>query len=197
MPWGPSTIHGSAKRGNGILNNELYIGKLVWNRQRFIKDPDTGKRVSRLNPETDWVTQDVPELRIVDQELWDQVKAGQERLAIGPRERGANALLGRRRPKYILAGLLKCGCCGAGFTLIGKNLLGCDRIGALETRKAELQAILAEATEPPALLHPNGGDLSQPHCGSPGGLVRPGLQVGRDRNPADPGRPRGPGPGER
>jgi hypothetical protein len=30
-----------------------------------------------------------------------------------------------------------------------------DRIGALETRKAELQAILAEAAEPPALLHPN------------------------------------------
>lgn len=29
--WGPSTIHGSAKRRNGILNNELYIGKLVWN----------------------------------------------------------------------------------------------------------------------------------------------------------------------
>src|SRR5512147_502008 len=47
--WGPSTIHGNSKRGNGILNNELYVGRLVWNRQRFIKDPDTGKRVSRLN----------------------------------------------------------------------------------------------------------------------------------------------------
>ena len=48
--WGPSTIHGSVKRRNGILNNELYIGRIVWNRQRFIKDPDTGKRVSRPNP---------------------------------------------------------------------------------------------------------------------------------------------------
>jgi len=27
--WGPSTIHGNPKRGTGILNNELYIGKLV------------------------------------------------------------------------------------------------------------------------------------------------------------------------
>ena len=27
--WCPSTIHGSAKRGNGILKNELYVGKLV------------------------------------------------------------------------------------------------------------------------------------------------------------------------
>ncbi len=38
-------------RGTGILNNELYIGRLVWNRLRYVKDPATGKRVSRLNPE--------------------------------------------------------------------------------------------------------------------------------------------------
>ncbi|WP_314948172.1 recombinase family protein [Bradyrhizobium cosmicum] len=27
--WGPSTIHGNPKRGVGILNNGLYIGRLV------------------------------------------------------------------------------------------------------------------------------------------------------------------------
>jgi hypothetical protein len=42
--WGFSTINGNAKRGNGVLNNEMYIGRIVWNRQRFIKDPETGKR---------------------------------------------------------------------------------------------------------------------------------------------------------
>jgi DNA invertase Pin-like site-specific DNA recombinase len=51
--WGPSTIHGNPKRGVGILNNELYVGRLVWNRLRYLKDPDTGKRVSRLNPESE------------------------------------------------------------------------------------------------------------------------------------------------
>jgi site-specific DNA recombinase len=30
--WGPSTINGNWRRGTGILNNELYIGRLVWNR---------------------------------------------------------------------------------------------------------------------------------------------------------------------
>jgi hypothetical protein len=54
------------KRGNGILSNELYIGRIVWNRQRFIKDAETGKRVSRLNPRDEWVVQEVPELRIID-----------------------------------------------------------------------------------------------------------------------------------
>ncbi len=123
--WGPSTIHGNPKRGSGVLNNELYIGKLVWNRQRFIKDPDTGKRVARPNPESEWVTQSVPELRIVERELWDQVKARQAAMAIGPQERGNNPLSDRRRPKYLLAGLLKCGSCGSAYTLISKNLLGC------------------------------------------------------------------------
>ena len=33
-----------------VNRNELYAGVLVWNRQRFIKDPNTGKRVSRPNP---------------------------------------------------------------------------------------------------------------------------------------------------
>ena len=28
--WGPSTIHGNPKRGVGILNNELYVGRLVF-----------------------------------------------------------------------------------------------------------------------------------------------------------------------
>jgi DNA invertase Pin-like site-specific DNA recombinase len=31
--WNASTIHGSRQRRNGILNNEMYVGRLVWNRQ--------------------------------------------------------------------------------------------------------------------------------------------------------------------
>ena len=40
--WSMSTIYRSWRRGTGILNNELYIGRLVWNRQRFVKDPKLG-----------------------------------------------------------------------------------------------------------------------------------------------------------
>jgi site-specific DNA recombinase len=76
-PWNPSTSHGNPARGTAISNNELYIGRLVWNRLRYIKDPDTGKRVSRPNAPSEWVTTAVPELRIVDDELWNRVKARQ------------------------------------------------------------------------------------------------------------------------
>ena len=72
--WSPSTIHGNPERGIGILHNELYIGRLVWNRQRFLKDPDTGKRVARANPPSEWITKDVPELRIIDDEVWQAVQ---------------------------------------------------------------------------------------------------------------------------
>jgi DNA invertase Pin-like site-specific DNA recombinase len=72
--WSPSTIHGNPERGIGILHNELYIGRLVWNRQRFLKDPDTGKRVARTNPLSEWITKDVPELRIIDDEVWRAVQ---------------------------------------------------------------------------------------------------------------------------
>ncbi|WP_138936369.1 recombinase family protein [Roseovarius arcticus] len=80
--WGQSTINGNLERGTGILDNELYIGRLVWNRLRYLKDPDTGKRISRLNDQSAWVVHDVPDLRIVDQDLWDRVKARQGDLRV-------------------------------------------------------------------------------------------------------------------
>src|SRR5262249_3245736 len=73
--WGDTTIRGHALRGTGILHNELYIGRLVWNRQRYVKDPHTGKRLGRLNPSSEWLITEVPDLRIVDQALWDHVQA--------------------------------------------------------------------------------------------------------------------------
>ncbi|MCC2612167.1 recombinase family protein [Neorhizobium petrolearium] len=125
--WGPSTIHGNPKRGTGILNNELYVGKLVWNRLRYLKDPDTGKRVSRLNPESDWVVQDVPELRIIDQSIWKLVKERQNQLTLEPGARSGDnmSLNDRRRPKHLFTGLVKCGCCGGGYSMISKDMLGC------------------------------------------------------------------------
>ena len=123
--WGPSTINGNRDRGTGILNNELYIGRLVWNRLCYIKNPNTGKRVSRLNPESEWIVKEVPDLRIVDQELWDQAKARQGSLDSIKAYNCNNALTRKRRPKYLFSGLTKCACCGGGYSKISKDLLGC------------------------------------------------------------------------
>ncbi|MCG0999353.1 recombinase family protein [Acetobacter persici] len=126
--WGPSTLNGNRERGTGILNNELYIGRLVWNRLRYLKDPVTKKRVSRLNPESEWVIQDVPELRIIERDLWDAVKARQSKTTWSQKSRGTGThpLNALQRPTHLLTGLIKCGCCSGGFSMISKNHLGCS-----------------------------------------------------------------------
>jgi hypothetical protein len=125
--WRDTTIRGHALRGTGLLRNELYVGRQVWNRMHFMKDPATGKRISRMNPASDWVVQDIPELRIVPADLWDAV---QQRLT-GIREAsGANKpervpFWEKRRARTLLTGKLVCGECGGAFAAVGKDLLAC------------------------------------------------------------------------
>ncbi|WP_265519334.1 recombinase family protein [Nitratireductor luteus] len=132
--WNDTTIRGHVKRGTGIVNNELYIGRLIWNRLRYVKDPSTGKRVSRLNPEAEWLVTDVPHLRIVDDELWQAVRARQGEIA----EKYANVaeairehhkknrLNGVRRPRSLLSGLIFCGVCGGPYSLRGADRFACS-----------------------------------------------------------------------
>ena len=124
--WGPSTINGNRERRTGILNNELYIGRIVWNRQRYVKDPATGKRRSRPNPEKNWITTEVPDLRIVPQELWEAVRARQGGMAPQTKpDTKRREFWELQRPRYLLSGLVKCGCCGASYTKFGSNRFAC------------------------------------------------------------------------
>jgi hypothetical protein len=124
-PWNPSTIHGNPGRGTGILNNELYVGRLVWNRLRYVKDPDTGKRVSRPNAPSEWVTTAVPELRIVDDDLWNQVKARQLEMRRVASNGDPKRFNQARRPKYLFSGLTKCAECGGGYVMYWRDRLAC------------------------------------------------------------------------
>jgi site-specific DNA recombinase len=128
--WGPSTINGNWRRGTGILNNTLYIGQGIYNRQRFQKDPThvplPGKkprRVARRNAASEWEHQEFQHLRIIDDALWQRVKARQE---IGRvRLQSAGSLVRQRRPLFMFSGLTKCGQCGAGFNLYSRSELRC------------------------------------------------------------------------
>ena len=131
--WTDSVLRGHAKRGTGLLNNELYIGRLVWNRQRFLKNPDTGKRVARLNPPEEWIVAEVPELRILDDELWQAAKARQGEISekyataiAATRAAQANYLNSTHRPRYLLSGLLECGVCGGSYAKRGQDRYACS-----------------------------------------------------------------------
>jgi site-specific DNA recombinase len=106
----------------------MYIGRIVWNRQRFIKDPDTGRRQARPNPPSEWIVRDVPDLRIIEDELWNAAKARQAAIKTSHGDDGLaaeNSFRDRRRPKYLFSGMTKCACCGGGYAMISTDLLGC------------------------------------------------------------------------
>lgn len=75
----------------------------MWNRVRMMKDPDTGRWISRANPREDWKRIEVPRLAIIEKELFD---AAQRRKA----DRSHEAPERQRRAKFLLSGLLKSGC---------------------------------------------------------------------------------------
>ena len=130
--WSNTTLRGQGSRGTGLLNNALYRGELVWNRCSYIKDPRTGKRVARPNPADQWEVLNVPELRIVPDELWFRVKDRQALLreaylTATQGSEGAPSLNAYHRPRFLLSGLLRCGSCGGGFTIVAKDRYGCAR----------------------------------------------------------------------
>ena len=141
--WRNTTLLGSPRVGDGILSQELYIGQRVFNRRRFRKHPETGRRSSLVNPSTEWLRQPIPELRIVDDALWSRVQS--RRAQVG------GARVDQRRPKRMLSGLLFCGSCGCAMTLGGKRYgcpqhrerRACSNKRAISARRVEL-AVLDE-----------------------------------------------------
>lgn len=118
-------------RGNGwsasavreMVFRDLYRGRLVWGRTRWVDKGGTKKK--RDTPESEWVTVEAPELRIVPADLW---QAAHERLSRtrqaylrlnggklwGRPERGIEA-------KYLLTGFLVCGVCGGSFNVVKRT----------------------------------------------------------------------------
>jgi hypothetical protein len=110
--WCPSAIR-------EMLRRDVYAGRMVWNRRHFIKKPGVNKRVSRERPRAEWLILDKPELRIIDEPLWNRV---QERLAwVAQKYNFGNrpGLLNRAATSpNILTGFMKCGVCGANLIIV-------------------------------------------------------------------------------
>lgn len=109
--WNASTIQGRKDRGSGVLGNSLYRGIMTWNKVKMLKHPDTGRRISRANPPAEWQTHEVPELRIIDEDVWTIAQS--RRRVYDPRGNST------RVRKHLLSGLLRCHCCGG--TLVVKD----------------------------------------------------------------------------
>lgn len=121
--WNASTINGNRARRSGILYNEAYIGFLVWNRTTMIKDPDTGRRIHRLNPPDQWQVTEMPDWRILSDDDWQAAHAIKDQYS----NSGDNRKKPARRPRRLLSGILKCGKCGASWTAKSASQSACSR----------------------------------------------------------------------
>ena len=152
--WRDTTIRGHALRGTGILRNELYVGLLVWNRMRFVRDPSNGKRVSRPNSESTWTRIDVPHLRIVDEDMWEkaQRRLGTIRSASGADSPDRPKYWEKRRSAHLLTQKVFCGVCGGAMANVGRDYLACTvarKQGVCNNshsiRRGELEVLVLDA----------------------------------------------------
>jgi DNA invertase Pin-like site-specific DNA recombinase len=121
VPSPGSTWERKTRRSDGLwlvsgvhsmLANDRYIGRVVWNRSIWRRDPDSGKRQRVERPESEWIVTDGP--AIVELEAWEKVRALAQPRKFHGGTRG-------RGPKYVLSGILVCGECGGKLVATGAN----------------------------------------------------------------------------
>lgn len=118
--WSVSALYGSPAKGAGVLNNELYVGRYVWNRSLWVKDPDTGKRTRIDRPRTEWQIDERAELRIVPDAAFNAVRAriGKANPRTGTYRKGATSTT-------LFGGLLRCARCGGAMVAVDARQYGC------------------------------------------------------------------------
>jgi len=116
-----------------MLGNELYRGRFIWNRSRWVREPGSRRRRRVPRPEAEWVAADRPDLRIVDDPLWARVQARRARVRTHYEQ---PAQFGKSRAEYgtyLLSGLLVCGMCTGTLSIRsgsqgrGDQRYGCTR----------------------------------------------------------------------
>jgi hypothetical protein len=109
--WCPSAIR-------EMLLNEKYRGVVVWNRTRTVRNRETERTEQRPRPQSEWIRVDVPELRIVSDELWQAAREQNRRVREkhGPKQLGGMNRTQASR-QYLFSGLLECGLCGKNMVI--------------------------------------------------------------------------------
>ena len=119
--WAVSAVFGSPVKGSGLLNNQLYAGRYIWNRSQWIKDPDTGRRKRTDRPRSEWRVVDMPDLRIVPEDTWLKVR---RRMDEGRDDNGRKR---QQRPSTtLLGGILRCPNCGGPMVALNTRVYGCN-----------------------------------------------------------------------
>lgn len=150
--WIPTTLVGTASRQTGLLRNTLYRGIVTFNRMAYRKHPETGRRLSVVRPEAEWINVPIPELAIIDDKLFNtvqtdiearssmrhqrmlanQVRSEEEqaaRDAVRQRRWRAQQAKDYSRSSFMFGGMLHCGLHGIKLKEVRSRLWTCSEPG--------------------------------------------------------------------
>ncbi len=125
--WNLSTV-------SRILKSKRYKGLWIWKKWKNAKDPMTGKIKKVLRPEEEWLSSSREDLVIIDKETWEKAqKRWREINGTWPIRKKRQSKVKQKsyihaNPLHLLAGLMKCYCCGGAIVLIsgkGSGYYGC------------------------------------------------------------------------
>jgi site-specific DNA recombinase len=116
-------LTGSSWRKNSVrrmLSNPTYIGRLEYGKTVCVPKGGKAKRRERRAEPT--VVVDMPELRIIEQSLWDQVRARKEqtKLHYSRGDAAAKPAAGTAT-KHLLTGIVRCHECGWTMAMVGSH----------------------------------------------------------------------------
>jgi site-specific DNA recombinase len=116
--WCPSSIR-------TILRNERFHGRVVWGKTVKVRSK-SGKRIYKRTTADKWVVREIPEQRIVSEELWGSVQARIEIVKQVYGEIGRKGGMQGRSVSspYLFSGLLKCSECGANISIVSGRWRG-------------------------------------------------------------------------
>lgn len=144
--WLLSALH-------SLLQNERYIGKVIWNRSQWVKDPDSGKRKRIERPQSEWIIQACEP--VVDEVTWSRVQA---RIRHRPGKGGVR--------RYLLSGLLECATCGSKMVVMGgsQHRYVCSAFHAGGEHACSNSMTIPRATLEQLLLEPVMNDMLSPEA---------------------------------
>ncbi len=106
-----------------VLTQDLYRGIATYGRTTLVDDGGHGTRV-RVDA-SQWISASVPNLRIIADELWEQVQARKEKTRLHYLRAADGTMLSKPEAgivsKVMLSGIARCAECGSTMTLIGRR----------------------------------------------------------------------------
>lgn len=117
--WNTSTI-------SRILKNEKYVGKWVWRKWKNVMDPSSGRKKKVARPDSERMEFEKQELAIIDKDVWKKAQKRWTELdgswpmsKVTPLTSLPAKSYIYANPTHLLAGLMKCKCCGGTMVQVG------------------------------------------------------------------------------